>query len=1121
MKNLWLWHFLPLVLLFLCTFALDIHNEYPLSDVTRGPPHPSGDTSNSDAPPNEHVQYALRILREAKIPVVPSAGKPSGFIGYTWYYAQEAFRILFMNGPPSSSGAQRKIHPSIARAVDALKIAAVEDHDPDAMFLLAEMNFYGNFSHPQDFKQAFHWYKRLASWDGNSTAQYMLGFMYATGIGGGVERDQAKALLYHAFAAEAGNTRSEMTLAYRHHAGIGTPRNCDEATYYYKQVADKAIDYYRSGPPGGHSMVRESYRWADEEGGVYGEGASASSSGPSALRDGSSSTEASLEDVLEYLDLMSRKGEVKATFSLGKMHYEGTKGLPKNYKKALKYFKQVTKRYWNKDNSLNPNHPAGIEKLASKAAGHVGLMYLRGEGVEQNFETAYTWFKLGLANGDALCQHQIGLMYLHGYGVQQDAFKASSYFKAAADQDYPAAETRLGALFLDQGDVATATKYFELAARWGWMEAFYYLAELANNGVGRQRHCGLAASYYKMVAEKAEAIHSSFTEANAAYESGDKERAFIPMLMAAEQGYEHAQANVAFILDEQRSLLPLEKFLPGLRKSRSPLLKNAALALIQWTRSAKQANVDSLLKMGDYYLSGNGIDIDTEKASTCYHTAAEAHFSAQAYWNLGWMHENGIAVEQDFHMAKRYYDLALETSSEAYLPVKLSLLKLRARSAWNRLTNGKVNSIREDDEPKPRRTFSEWIAAFIENDEEEEANYRAQLYKHGEEDDDDILSSSEHHRLDDHEDGYYDDLELDIDESILEGLIILSLAATLMVLVYLRQQRNNRQRPNDDQGANAAGQANANNRGFFPRPGDPEFAQWMAGGLRFRHPPSAEYVPPFHLHITAKMASSIPNGKRRRLDQATTALSKPFKSPLRRPTPAVKDEVASPKTEGMATTSSFTKTNTPDEQDGSTALPISSSKNALPIPPPTRKRTLPGQGLTPARKPVPSDPEVLDLQKRQRELQSRLSSLRSDLDTVQQALRIESSSSDEELEALIMKWKKVSQDAAEEVFSGAQERISRMGGVKAWRERMNNNDARWEQEEMENWFGNVDAGALDMDEDELQARKAELREEMERKNVKESSDGSEEFTMDTMLKMLNIELTTIGYDKANQRWITG
>ncbi|KAL2796121.1 hypothetical protein BJX66DRAFT_146475 [Aspergillus keveii] len=835
MKYPWLWRFLPLVLLFLQSLAHDIKgssgDEYPLSDITHESTRPRDDGPEADARSNAHVEHALNILREAKIPVAHTSEKPSGFIGHTWYYAQEAFRILFMNGPPSSGTSRRKIHPSIVKAVDELTIAAVQDQSPDAMFLLAEMNFYGNFSHPQDFKQAFHWYEKLASWNGNSTAQYMLGFMYATGIGGGVERDQAKALLYHTFAAEAGNTKSEMTLAYRHHAGIGTPRNCDEATYYYKQVADKAIKYLRSGPPGGHSMARESYRWADEEGGVYGEGASVSTSGPNALRDGSGSSDASLEDLLEYFDLMSRKGELKATFTLGKMYYEGTKGLPKNYRKAMKYFRQVALRYWNKDGSLNPNHPAGIEKLASKAAGYIGLMYMRGEGVEQNFADAFIWFKHGLTNGDALCQYQLGLMYLHGYGVQQDAFKASSYFIPAADQDLPAAETRLGVLFLDQGDIPTATKYFELAARWGSMEAFYYLAELANNGIGRQRHCGLAASYYKMVAERAEVIHSSFVEANTAYERGDKDRAFIPTLMAAEQGYEFAQANVAFILDEQRSLFPLEKFFPAMKKPRSSLLRNTALALIQWTRSAKQANIDSLLKMGDYYLSGIGSALDTEKASTCYHTAAEAHYSAQAYWNLGWMHENGVAVKQDFHMAKRYYDLALMTSGEAYLPVKLSLLKLRARSAWNRLTNGKVKSIQDDTEPKPRRTFSEWIAAFIENDEEEEANYRAQLYKHGEEEDDDLLSNGDPHRLDEHEDGYYDDLELDIDESVLEGLIILSLAATLMVLVYLRQQRNNRQRPNDNQNANAVGQANANDRGFFPRPGEPEFGQWVAGGV--------------------------------------------------------------------------------------------------------------------------------------------------------------------------------------------------------------------------------------------------------------------------------------------------
>lgn len=649
----------------------------------------------------EYVESALQILRDSKIPVVKRE-RPSGFFGHTLHYAKEAFHILFLNSPVSDqyedpSAQKQKMNPNLAKAVKELKVAAEEAQNPDAMFLLAEMNFYGNFSHPRDFKEAFKWYSNLASLTGNSTAQYMLGFMYATGIGGAVERDQAKALLYHTFAAEQGNTRSEMTLAFRNHVGIGKPRDCDQATHYYKKVADKAIAYYRSGPPGGQSMVRESYRWADEEGGVYGEGASVSSSGPNAIRDGAhSSSDASLEDVLEYLDLMSKKGELKATFSLGKMHYEGTRTLPRNFRKAMKYFKLVAKRYWTKDGTVSTSHPVGIEKIASKAAGHIGMMYLRGEGVEQNFATALTWFKRGVANGDPLCQHQIGLMYLHGYGVPQDAFKAAGYFQAAAEQDFPASETRLGALFLDQGDVATATKYFELAARWGWMEAFYYLAEIANNGIGRERHCGIASAYYKMVAERAEQIHSSFIEANTAYENGDKETALIAAMMAAEQGYENAQANVAYLLDEQRSVLSLDSIVPWGKKRRPSLLRNPELALIYWTRSARQANVDSLVKMGDYYLAGIGVAPDAEKASTCYHAAAEAHHSAQAYWNLGWMHENGIAVDQDFHMAKRYYDLALETNKEAYLPVKLSLIKLRIRHLWNRITNGNVNPIQEE-----------------------------------------------------------------------------------------------------------------------------------------------------------------------------------------------------------------------------------------------------------------------------------------------------------------------------------------------------------------------------------------------------------------------------------------
>jgi len=615
------------------------------------------------------------------------------------YYSKEAFVLLFMNNPPKDDYLNPqpeapKLSKPLAQAVQLLETAA-DENEPDAMFLLAEMNFFGKYTHPRNYTKAFRRYLDLASLNGNSSAQHMVGFMYATGIGGVVERDQAKALMYHTFAAMGGNTRAQMTTGYRHHTGVGTPRNCNEASYWYKQVADKAIAYSRSGPPGGMLLQKDSYKIADEHGGVYGEGASVISSGVYANKGGpNSDAHADFDDVLEYLDLMSRKGDLKATFSLGRLHYEGSRTMRRSLKTARAYFMTVARKYWQKDGSIK-EEDQGIAKIASKAAGYIGRMFLRGEGTEQSFEKALVWFKRGVANGDALCQYELGLMHLHGLGTRRDAVLAADYFKEAANQDFASAQVNMGQLFLDQGDINAATRFFDLAARHGHIEAFYHLAEISNNGVGRERSCGMATAYYKLVVEKVESIHSAFDEANRAYDEGDSESALAIYMMAAEQGYESAQANVAFILDEYKSILSLDALIPW-KKRRTSLLRNAFLALIYWTRSAKQSNIDSMVKMGDYYLGGYGVEADMEKAATCYQTAAETHQSAQALWNLGWIHENGMGVEQDFHLAKRFYDQALETNQEAYLPVTLSLAKLRMRSFWNTITNGKVNSIQSE-----------------------------------------------------------------------------------------------------------------------------------------------------------------------------------------------------------------------------------------------------------------------------------------------------------------------------------------------------------------------------------------------------------------------------------------
>ncbi|KIX07857.1 uncharacterized protein Z518_02511 [Rhinocladiella mackenziei CBS 650.93] len=845
---------------------------------------------------NDIVHEVWSILKDFepkwKDSVTPA--QPSGVLQMLWHYTRIVFRALFMNTPTRNEiddgDNGEKITGDLKKGVDALKTAAQFD-DPDAIYLLAEMNFYGNFSHPRNFHQAMHWYKKLADLDGNSTAQNMLGLMYATGIGG-VERDQAKALLYHHIAAEQDNIRSEMTLAFRYHAGIGCPRDCNKAVDYYKRVADKAMAYWHSGPPGGHSFVRNAYRWVEVDGGIYGEGASVSSSGPNAPRDGI--TAAHVDYVLEYLDMKERQGDYTAVLTLGKHYYEAPRGYKRNFRKAQRQFMKIARAYWGKDGKVNPKAPKGIERVAGKAAAYIGRMFLRGEGTEPNFDMAQTWFKRGIANGDSFAQYHMGLMYRDGLGVPQDGIRAGTYLKAAAEQSLPIAQSALGVLFLDQGDIDTAGRYFELAAGAGVMEAFYYLAELTNQGVGRERNCGLATVYYKVVAERAETLHSAFGESNSAYERGDFERAFIAALSAAEQGYENAQANVAYLLDRKTSVisLPGMSFLSSTKPSskRSKLLDDPDLALAYFTRSAKQANVDSLVKMGDYYLSLSSsrsgsvfsdeeAKSNLEKATTCYTTAAESHHSAQALWNLGWMHENGIgSVAQDFHMAKRYYDLALEMNKEAYLPVTLALTKLRVRSWWNGVSGGKINSIRDEEDEEGRRrpkTWTEWINRFLDAAEEMDAQEAATAAR--ERDDEDLLAYGDPGmpggdgdyangpRRDRQvgagaqgEDVYGADEWDDFDDGLVESLIIIALAGALALLVYARQARqraldeerrqNQNQNPPAQPTPPSQGQAPAqgqqqdqnqnpnpnqaqNEGGMFPRPGDLEFNNWVAGGI--------------------------------------------------------------------------------------------------------------------------------------------------------------------------------------------------------------------------------------------------------------------------------------------------
>lgn len=76
-----------------------------------------------------------------------------------------------------------------------------------------------------------------------------------------------------------------------------------------------------------------------------------------------------------------------------------------------------------------------------------------------------------------------------------------------------------------------------------------------------------------------------------------------------------------------------------------------------------------------------------------YRLASEQQHNAQAMFNLGYMHEQGLGMQRDVHLAKRCYDLAAETSPDAKVPVALALFKLMIVFNFESLQEVSVNRI--------------------------------------------------------------------------------------------------------------------------------------------------------------------------------------------------------------------------------------------------------------------------------------------------------------------------------------------------------------------------------------------------------------------------------------------
>lgn len=177
------------------------------------------------------------------------------------------------------------------------------------------------------------------------------------------------------------------------------------------------------------------------------------------------------------LQFNADRGETDFAYRLGKIFYhgsiytapggiasggDGASAVPRDYHRARHYFLRIARQVWPRD-PPNGRHVATSKEqgstqagYAALAAGYIGKMYLRGEGVKQDPIIAKMWFERGAEFGEKESQNGLGIIWRDGLVEgRKDLKKALGYFGAAASQELAEAQVNLGKYHYSASSVNT------------------------------------------------------------------------------------------------------------------------------------------------------------------------------------------------------------------------------------------------------------------------------------------------------------------------------------------------------------------------------------------------------------------------------------------------------------------------------------------------------------------------------------------------------------------------------------------------------------------------------------------------------------------------------------------
>ena len=307
----------------------------------------------------------------------------------------------------------------------------------------------------------------------------------------------------------------------------------------------------------------------------------------------------------------------------------------------------------------------------------LGRIFYDGIGVEQNFRTAYSFFKLANDSGHVHSGYFMGKMYYEGKGVEQDYTKALAYYSTASNNGDPYASYSLGMMHYKgvgtKIDIPKAVTEFTKAAEADNPFAKKTLADILMNGADgvpedktlAHKLYGEALKYWEEETVLSDNDQMSYRIGNM-YLQGlgteiNPEKAFEHISIAA-KSYPFAQYKLADMYENgQGTQIDLEKA--------SEYYGKALAGFIKTNEENENPDPQLSYRIGSMYEKGKGTEINLEKAFEYYLRSAEKGIS-YAQYKVGGMYENGRGTEINLPEAFKHY-LASADTGNSYAQYKI------------------------------------------------------------------------------------------------------------------------------------------------------------------------------------------------------------------------------------------------------------------------------------------------------------------------------------------------------------------------------------------------------------------------------------------------------------------